>query len=59
MSKSSHAHAQRSNVHNPNNAAHRAAANNHANQGNPNNAAHPSADQPQMPAPRAPTTPKT
>lgn len=31
-----HSHQQRSNVHNPNNAAHRAAADNRSNQQNPN-----------------------
>jgi len=34
------AHANRSNVRNPNNLAHRAAANNRSNQMNPNNPAH-------------------
>lgn len=38
---SSHAHAQRSNVHNPNNPAHHAAQVNRGNQMNPQHAAHP------------------
>lgn len=45
----------RSNSMNPNNAAGRAAANNHANQGNPNNAAHPSGGTASAPAPSGPT----
>ena len=38
---SSHAHAQRSNVHNPNNPAHHAAQVNRGNQMNPKHPAHP------------------